>query len=282
MKKKILIAVGVVCSIVLVLMTVIVVMAYAMLQQGVSISVGRYLEGDILVKDNSPITMSAEKGKEHMFEGLTTGDKILVVHGLIMESYPAQTYVKYCFKQEDGDWSDISLDLLEDLASMGWVDKDAILQHRAETCDFEAQVIRTDGGADGVDYPIVTAISSMEELNAYYERYKDSYDLERKDTVYADSTIGFLDACDKYNEEFFEKQQLLLVMLEAGSGSIRFIVRSVGIVEDEREEKLLISIQKQVPEVGTDDMAQWTCLIELEEGVTVENVENVKVLYQRW
>ncbi|MBQ9920945.1 MAG: hypothetical protein IJO52_02070, partial [Clostridia bacterium] len=68
-------------------------------------------------------------------------------------------------------------------------------------CEFSAQYIRTDGYHDGVRYPVATVIHSVDELNAYYEANKDKYSLERRtDTIYSDSTIGFLDACDKYDE----------------------------------------------------------------------------------
>lgn len=135
MKKKILMVVGTVIGIVLSLMTVIVISAYIMVQQGYGITVGRYLDssgGAMLIDDNSPITMSAKNGKQQMFDGLTTGDKIFVIHGLIMESYPAQTYVKYCFKMEDGNWSNFSIEVLQDLYGMGWISEEDINHYYAD------------------------------------------------------------------------------------------------------------------------------------------------------
>ena len=67
-----------------------------------------------------------------------------------------------------------------------------------ETVSFEAQYIRTNGYHESIDYPVVRVIRSAEELKSYYESNKELYDLERRDKVYADMTIGFLDACDKY------------------------------------------------------------------------------------
>lgn len=64
--------------------------------------------------------------------------------------------------------------------------------------NFDAQYIRTNGSHENVEYPVVRIIRSVRELNAYYEAYKEEYDLERKDNVYSDETIGFLDACDQY------------------------------------------------------------------------------------
>ncbi len=281
MKKKILVTVGVILGVVLVVMTVFLFSIYNMVQQGYGITVGRYLKstgGHMLIAGNSATTMSAQNG-DSMFEGLTTGDKIVVVHGLIMETYPAQTDVLYCFKQEDGGWSDISVELLTDLANMGWVNKDEIIQYKAESCDFEDEWIRTNPMGENHRWPETTIISSVEELNDYYEIYKDKFDLERKDKVYSDTTIGFLDACDKYDETYFETKSLVLFMVDARSGSIRHLVKSVGIAEEDGEEKLVITITSQVPEVMTDDIAYWICFVELEKENVVEDVEDIIIVY---
>ena len=57
-------------------------------------SVGRCLVADngsyVFIDGNSPIVMSNRKDKEGMFAGLETGDKILLLHDGIAESYPAR------------------------------------------------------------------------------------------------------------------------------------------------------------------------------------------------
>lgn len=140
--------------------------------------------------------------------------------------------------------------------------------------DFQTQYIRTDGYRDGVDYPIVKIIRSVEELNSYYNENKEKYSLERREDPASDSTIGFLDACDKYNAEYFEDQILVMVLLEEGSGSIRHNVDNVKLGSDG---KLYISIRRDVPEAGTDDMAEWHILIEPEKDITVANESDVIV-----
>ena len=113
-------------------------------------------------------------------------------------------------------------------------------------CEFSAQYIRTDGYHDGVRYPVVTVIHSVNELNAYYEANKDKYSLERRTgTISSDSTIGFLDACDKYDEEYFESQILLIVLLEEGSGSVRHKVERVANGAD----GITVDITTIVPEI---------------------------------
>lgn len=140
--------------------------------------------------------------------------------------------------------------------------------------DFGTQYIRTNGYHEDVEYPVVKIIRPVDELNAYYNENKDRYDLERKDKVYSDTTIGFLDACDKYDAAYFEDQILVMVLLEEGSGSVRHNVDNVKTGSDG---KLYVSIRTIVPEVGTDDMAEWHILIEPEKDVTVSSESDVIV-----
>lgn len=137
---------------------------------------------------------------------------------------------------------------------------------------FQAQYIRTDGYREGATFPRVVIIRSVEELNAYYEQYRNIFDLERKAQLYSDTTIGFLDACDKYDESYFEGRILIMVLLEEGSGSTRHAVTDVTLTDDGR---LYISIDTIVPEIGTCDMAEWHILIEPEAGVDVAGAEDV-------
>ena len=146
---------------------------------------------------------------------------------------------------------------------------------------FDVQYIRTNGYREEMEYPMVKIIRSRDELNAYYEEYKDDYYLERKEQVFADTTIGFLDACDRYNEEYFKDQILILVLLEEGSGSIRHEVSKVRVKEKKGERTVNISINTRVPETVTDDMAQWHLLIELEEGLDVEDESHINVGWRR-
>ena len=148
-------------------------------------------------------------------------------------------------------------------------------------CFFDAQYIRTNGYMEEMEYPMVRIIRSTDELNAYYEEYKEQYYLERREQVYADTTIGFLDACDRYDEDYFKDQILILVLLEEGSGSIRHEISGLSLIERKGERILHISIHSIVPEMGTDDMAQWHLMIEPEEGLDVEDESHITVSWGR-
>lgn len=136
---------------------------------------------------------------------------------------------------------------------------------------FKAQYIRTDGYQDGRDYPAAAVISSRAELDAYYEANKDLYDLSHRETIAADSTAGFIDAMAKYDEDWFASHQLVIVLLEEGSGSIRHEVANVA-----SGEKPEITIRRIIPELGTCDMAEWHILIELAAD-TFEPDEHIAV-----
>lgn len=135
-----------------------------------------------------------------------------------------------------------------------------------------AQYIRTNGSSEAVQFPGVRIIGSLQALKDYYNTWQEVFDLERKDQVYADTTIGFLDACGQYDEAFFENNFLVFVLLEEGSGSIRHEVRGVQQTADKN---LSISVDRRVPEVGTDDMAQWHIILEFSRDVMVDSTMDI-------
>lgn len=77
-----------------------------MINHSMSFSVGRCLVADngsyMFIDGNSPIIMSNRKDKEGLFSGLGTGDKILIFHDGIAETYPGRTGAYWCVKLEDG------------------------------------------------------------------------------------------------------------------------------------------------------------------------------------
>ena len=151
------------------------------------------------------------------------------------------------------------------------------IQFYGQTIPWNAQYIRTNGGfeASGA-YPSVKIIYSAQELNEYYNTWHEIFDLERKEKVYSDTTMGFLDACDQYDEAFFEKNYLIFVLWEEGSGSVSHKVKSVQQTVDH---KISISIDRIEPEVGTCDMAEWHIILELSQDARVESPGDVLVYF---
>ena len=140
---------------------------------------------------------------------------------------------------------------------------------------FAVQYIRTNGYTRGAVYPEVAFILRPEELQSYYTGNKDRFDLESRESYGSDYTIGFLDACEKYDDEYFEENYLILVALEEPSGSIHHEVERVTV--DFSGQDTEIYIRRIVPEVGTSDMAQWHIFVELQKHGVTEYSGDVQV-----
>jgi len=105
-------------------------------------SVGRCLVADngsyMLVEDNSPIVMS-NRDKKEIFSGLETGDKILVLHDGVEESYPGGTGAKWIVKLEDGTMEDIPEEVISELTEMGWLGSDQATPEKASLPSGETE-----------------------------------------------------------------------------------------------------------------------------------------------
>ena len=135
--------------------------------------------------------------------------------------------------------------------------------------DFYPLYVRTDGYHEDAEYPTATVVRSVEELNAYRAANKERYDFTSQRTPHGDAVVSFTDICQQYDDAYFEKQVLVMVLLEEGSGSITHHVDNVALGADG---KLYVSIRRIVPEVGTCDMAQWHILIEPEADIDATDV----------
>lgn len=242
--------------------------------QGFGISTGRLYFADngtyLIDSDDMAMRVSDCTNDADLFKGYQNGDKVILFHNGVEESYPAQTGGYYIIRTSKGDGTYKPAD---EVLGIG-VLPDSMRVPDGSPVDYDVQYIRTNGYHEDVKYPVVKVIRSVDELNNYYNANKDKYDLERHEKVYSDTTIGFLDACDKYDEAYFEKQSLIMVLLEEGSGSVRHKVESVIMGTDDM---CYISIDTIVPEVGTDDMAEWHILIEPEADVDIASASDVIV-----
>lgn len=115
----------------------------------------------------------------------------------------------------------------------------------AETAEkslpFKAQYIRTYSGADGSDYPKTFLVKNRSELEKNFAEYGE-----------------------KYDDNFFENHELIIVLLKEGSGSIRHEVEKVVLTQSQSGRcSVQPFIKRIVPEVGTCDMAYWRIIIEI-------------------
>lgn len=141
--------------------------------------------------------------------------------------------------------------------------------------EYCARYIRTDGSFDYTICPSVRVIHDLQELKDYCGTCHELCDSAQKEKTNTDTTISFLDACDQYDEAFFEKNFLVFVLLEEASGSVR---HAVSGVEQTGDQKLSISVDRKVPEVGTDDMAQWHIILELSRDIMIESAKDAVLI----
>ena len=125
-----------------------------------------------------------------------------------------------------------------------------------EPLTYEVQYFRTGGYVEGIDYPYVVIVQSAEELTNYISENRDEFDFESWEATDTEEAHGMLTAIDAYDDAFFSKNALLIVVVQEPSGSNRHEFLGFG-------EKNEIRIRRIVPEVGTTDMADWHILIEL-------------------
>ena len=127
---------------------------------------------------------------------------------------------------------------------------------------INVQYIRRFGHSQDIQYPIISVISAKREIEQYYETYVKC--------KYNSPNGQFIDATKIYSDDFFANNFLVIVLLEEGSGSIRHKVEKIDQNGD-------IIINRLIPEVGTDDMAEWNIIIELNNSFKLEQFRVVLV-----
>ena len=120
-KKKWLIPVGIISAI----LVLIIICVGVFISKGFGVSEGIYLEtkdgSAIIVCKRTPIAMSNRTNLD-LFDNLEIGDKILVIHDGIAESYPARTGAYAVFKRNDGVTGAIPPSVIEEMIELGWID----------------------------------------------------------------------------------------------------------------------------------------------------------------
>lgn len=154
MKNKILVCMAVIIS-VFVLGTA--AGAGIIAAEGFSVSTGVCLFSDngscFVIKDNSPIKMTAYSGNDKMFKNLTDGDKIFTVHSGINETYPGTTEAFLCLKVHDGKKEDIPEDIITSLTQLGWLGTDTASTENTDTVFTKKIRIQKEFANLSVDIP---------------------------------------------------------------------------------------------------------------------------------
>ncbi len=131
--------------------------------------------------------------------------------------------------------------------------------------DESIQYIRTEGVSSEEEGEYI--INSLEELNNYYNTNKDKYDLEYREKKYNDQTIGFLNAIEKYDEEYFETKSLVFIVLYETSSDIRHKVNDYEIIDRVLE----VNIETITPNFVNCELEGWHIIIEIDK-VDIDDV----------
>lgn len=254
MKKKIIISVAVICAV-----FILGISAGAFLMNSsIGISTGHVLISEngacFLIKGNSPVRLS-DYSENGVFPELKTGDRVLVIHDGIAESYPASTLCRLCIKTGNGSISDIPEEVISSMTQLGWLGEAS--DGSTKEIDFEAQLIRTElPHGENIIFPCFDIINDTAQLKAYCEAEGLGINEE------------FIKATEKYTEEFFTDNLLFIAHIEEGSGSNTHKISKVLNTED----KTNVYIETITPEVGTCDMAYHRIVIEMKKSDT-ENTD---------
>lgn len=258
MKRKWILPVCIAAGVLLVCAAVFFIAAGVISEKGFSFTEGRlYLEDDrawLIEESGGAVSLSDRTKDKDLFRDCVSGDRVLVLHDWMLETYPAQTgaYGIWCLEKGNGDYR--PEDAVLGRVDIGWHDRGSYLLDTMTDYAFEARYIRTDGYHENIFYPRLQMIRSADQLQTYCRENGSLYQFEQG----TDGTESFLEACERYDEAYFENQCLILVLLQEGSGSTRHKVDRVGTADGDT----VISIQTITPEVGTCDMAAWHILIE--------------------
>ena len=275
-KRKWILPVSIVGGVIVLCIAAIFTFGAILSVQGYGISTGRLYFADngtyLIDSDDMAMRVADCSDDKELFKGYQNGDKVVLFHNGVEESYPAQTGGRFAFRVSKGDGTYKPADEVLGIVSFG--DDGYLLA--TQPIDFDVQYIRTGAQKYEGPFPVVAVIHSTDELTAYYEANKEQFYLERRKDPASDSTIGFLDACDKYDAKFFENNAIVFVVLEEGSGSTS---HNVSTVKVDANGIMYINILSIDPEVGTCDMAYWHIMTEVPKDSVPDTADEVVVYY---
>lgn len=78
--------------------------------------------GYLLLMEDSPVALSARTAFAR-FDGYRTGDRLLVLHDGILETYPGRTGAYLTLRLQKGDGSRVPQEVRNALADLGWAVK---------------------------------------------------------------------------------------------------------------------------------------------------------------
>ena len=108
---------------------------------------GRYMLADngvhLVISDSgAPTVLSVPADCPDLFDSLEDGDRVLVVCGLILTSYPGQSEARWCLRLSPGSPEDLPQDTLQRLAQLGWLSHSLLAPDQAASLDSTSLLSR--------------------------------------------------------------------------------------------------------------------------------------------
>lgn len=254
-------------------------------RRSLSFSVGHCLVSDsgshMLVVDNSPIQLSDRTKNGRLLEGLSSGDKVLVLHDGVAESYPARTGVYGVWKLRGGSIEDVSVSVLESLMDLGLVfdgidrEVEPLLpvnpfptavswaNYGDESLLWERALNRDKAGSS--QHLPILRFDSADALAAFKTEIDGAFTTQQG----YDEVPSFEAVTADMDEDFFAGNSLLLTYVWAGSCTWRYGVNRV----DTGKDYLTVHVQRtDSAELGDCAMAGWFITLSVPksmlEGIT--------------
>lgn len=92
---------------------------------------------------------------------------------------------------------------------------------------------------------------------AFDGKYMIITNSEEATRLFAGFSLAYADQIEPYPDGFFDNNIIIACLQHEGSGSVGHSLKNAIM----REGKLFITITREVPYIGTCDMASWLCLI---------------------
>jgi len=124
---------------------------------------------------------------------------------------------------------------------------------------FDSKNIQTHLYIDDFKSPSVDIIDSVNDIKKYKKNFNDT---------------KLNSALDEYTSNYFNNKVLVIVTIQESSGSNS---NKVDRVYKTGNYKINISVQRKTAEIGTDDMAMWHLLVELDKD-DIGNITDITII----
>ena len=240
-------------------------------RRSLSLSTGQCLMSDngscMLVLDNTPIQLSDRTNKGQLLEHLSSGDRILVLHDGVAESYPARTGAYGVWKLSDGCIEDISVSVLDALMDLGWTFEGIEQEEQPcpinpfpsavswanygdETLLWNHALNREKASISSIPHLPILRFDSAEELDEFKTEIDGKFNTQQG----YNEMPSFEAVTTGMDADYFDTNSLLLVYVWAGSCTWRYGINRVDLESD----ALTVHVQRTDSfECGDCAMAGW-------------------------